>query len=88
MQLPEFLKLELSFALIDYLFALPDTLLEDELFGHERGAFTSAEARREGLIAHAEKGTLFLDEVDTLARKAQVDLLRVLHRLIREAGGW
>jgi DNA-binding NtrC family response regulator len=58
--------------------SLPDTLLEDELFGHERGAFTGAEARREGLIAHAEKGSLFLDEVDTLARKAQVDLLRVL----------
>ena len=58
--------------------SLPDTLLEDELFGHERGAFTSAEYRREGLLAHAEKGTLFLDEVDTLARKAQVDLLRVL----------
>ncbi|HEX3436593.1 MAG TPA: sigma-54 dependent transcriptional regulator [Pseudacidobacterium sp.] len=58
--------------------SLPDTLLEDELFGHERGAFTHAEARREGLIAQAENGTLFLDEVDTLACKAQVDLLRVL----------
>jgi DNA-binding NtrC family response regulator len=58
--------------------ALPDTLLEDELFGHERGAFTSADSRREGLVAQAEKGTLFLDEVDTLAHKAQVDLLRVL----------
>lgn len=51
--------------------SLPDTLLEDELFGHERGAFTHAEARREGLIAQAENGTLFLDEVDTLACKAQ-----------------
>jgi DNA-binding NtrC family response regulator len=58
--------------------ALADTLLEDELFGHERGAFTSADLRREGLVAQAEKGTLFLDEVDTLAPKAQVDLLRVL----------
>jgi DNA-binding NtrC family response regulator len=58
--------------------SLADTLLEDELFGHERGAFTSAEGSRDGLIAHVEKGTLFLDEVDTLARKAQVDLLRVL----------
>ncbi len=58
--------------------SLPDTLLEDELFGHERGAFTNADSRREGLIAQAENGTLFLDEVDTLARKAQVDLLRVL----------
>jgi DNA-binding NtrC family response regulator len=58
--------------------ALPETLLEDELFGHERGAFTSAEKRRIGLIQQAENGTLFLDEVDTLAPKAQVDLLRVL----------
>jgi DNA-binding NtrC family response regulator len=58
--------------------SLPDTLLEDELFGHEKGAFTGAHARREGLIAQARKGTLFLDEVDTLSTKAQVDLLRVL----------
>jgi two-component system, NtrC family, response regulator GlrR len=55
-----------------------DSLLEDELFGHERGAFTSATARRDGLIAHAECGTLFLDEVDSLSTKAQIDLLRVL----------
>jgi DNA-binding NtrC family response regulator len=58
--------------------ALPDTLLEDELFGHERGAFTDARGRREGLIAQAEKGTLFLDEIDSLSRKAQVSLLRVV----------
>jgi DNA-binding NtrC family response regulator len=58
--------------------ALPETLLEDELFGHERGAFTDAHMRRPGLIAQAEKGTLFLDEVDTLTPKAQVALLRVL----------
>jgi DNA-binding NtrC family response regulator len=58
--------------------ALPDTLLEDELFGHERGAFTDAHMRRPGLITQAEKGTLFLDEVDTLTLKAQVALLRVL----------
>lgn len=55
-----------------------DSLLEDELFGHERGAFTSATARREGLIAHAECGTLFFDEIDSLPPKAQVDLLQVL----------
>ena len=58
--------------------SFPDTLFEDELFGHERGAFTGAHGRREGLIAQAKKGTLFLDEVDTLSQKAQVDLLRVL----------
>ena len=58
--------------------ALPDTLLEDELFGHERGAFTDARMRREGLIAEAEHGTLFLDEIDSLTPRAQVALLRVL----------
>lgn len=58
--------------------ALSETLFEDELFGHARGAFTDAHVRREGLIAHAEGGTLLLDEVDTLAPKAQIDLLRVL----------
>jgi DNA-binding NtrC family response regulator len=58
--------------------SLPDTLLEDELFGHERGAFTGAHAQRHGLIAQAEKGTLFLDEVEAMSLKAQVALLRVL----------
>jgi DNA-binding NtrC family response regulator len=58
--------------------SLPDSLLEDELFGHERGAFTDAHAQRHGLIAQAEKGTLFLDEVETMSLKAQVALLRVL----------
>jgi DNA-binding NtrC family response regulator len=58
--------------------SLPDTLLEDELFGHKRGAFTDAHAQRKGLIAQSEGGTLFLDEVETMTLKAQVALLRVL----------
>ena len=57
---------------------LNDTLLEDELFGHERGAFTDAKTHRAGLISHAEKGTLFLDEVDGLSLRAQIALLRIL----------
>src|SRR5688572_20974214 len=59
--------------------ALPDTLLEDELFGHERGAFTDAHAQRQGLLAQAHKGTIFLDEVESLTPRAQGALLRVLH---------
>jgi DNA-binding NtrC family response regulator len=58
--------------------ALPDTLLEDELFGHERGAFTDARERRSGLLSQAERGTLFLDEIDSLTPRAQVALLRIL----------
>ena len=58
--------------------ALMDTLLESELFGHERGAFTDAHARRPGLISQAARGTLFLDELDTLTPRAQVALLRFL----------
>ncbi len=58
--------------------SIPDTLLEAELFGHERGAFTDAHAERAGLIAQANRGTLFLDEVDALTMRAQVALLRVL----------
>ena len=56
--------------------ALPDHLLEAELFGHERGAFTDAKLARRGLVAEANGGTLFLDEVDALSAKAQVALLR------------
>ena len=58
--------------------ALIDTLFESELFGHERGAFTDAHARRQGLMAQAAGGTLFLDEADTLTPRGQVALLRAL----------
>ena len=58
--------------------AIPVELLENELFGHERGAFTGASSARNGLIQEAEKGTLFLDEVDCLPQLAQVKLLRFL----------
>ncbi|MEN3329681.1 MAG: two-component system, NtrC family, response regulator GlrR [Acidobacteriota bacterium] len=58
--------------------AIPVELLENELFGHERGAFTGASGSRSGLIQEAEKGTLFLDEIDCLPLLAQVKLLRFL----------
>lgn len=58
--------------------ALPDHLLENELFGHKRGAYTDARADAPGLLSLANSGTLFLDEVDSLSSKAQVMLLRAL----------
>ena len=58
--------------------ALPEGLIESELFGVERGAFTDARQSRRGLVAEARGGTLFLDEVDALSPKAQVTLLRFL----------
>ena len=58
--------------------ALPDQLVENELFGHLKGAYTSAYTPQRGLVAEADGGTLFLDEVDTLSPSAQVKLLRFL----------
>ena len=60
--------------------ALPDSLAESELFGHERGAFTGAVAARSGRFEMAHRGTLFLDEVATLSPAVQAKLLRVLER--------
>lgn len=58
--------------------ALPESVLESELFGHEAGAFTGAQKRRIGRIEHANKGTLFLDEIESCPPAVQVKLLRVL----------
>ncbi|MFH1060993.1 MAG: sigma-54 dependent transcriptional regulator [Pseudomonadota bacterium] len=68
--------------------ALTETLLESELFGHEKGSFTGASARRKGRFELADKGTLFLDEVGEIAPSLQVKLLRVLQeRTFERVGG-
>lgn len=68
--------------------AIPETLLESEIFGHERGAFTGADGRRSGLFELADGGSLFLDEVAEMAPATQAKLLRVLEeRSFRRLGG-
>jgi DNA-binding NtrC family response regulator len=68
--------------------ALPETLLESELFGHEKGSFSGASRQKPGCFEQANRGTLFLDEVTEMSAKSQVDLLRVLEtRQLTRVGG-
>ena len=68
--------------------AIPETLLESEIFGHEKGAFTGAMERRQGVFELADRGTIFLDEIAEMTPQTQVKLLRVLQeRSFRRLGG-
>src|SRR5262249_30397611 len=68
--------------------ALPENLLESELFGHERGAFTGAVREKKGLFQEADRGTIFLDEIGEMTPSMQVKLLRALQqKVVRKVGG-
>ena len=83
----ESLRAEMPFVAVSCA-ALTESLLESELFGHERGAFTGAVSRRKGKFEAADGGTLFLDEVGDIGPKLQLDLLRVLEeRKFHRVGG-
>ena len=67
--------------------AVPENLIESELFGHESGAFTGAKGRRVGRFEHANQGTLFLDEIESMPMAVQIHLLRVLQERVVERLG-
>ncbi|MFB9216782.1 sigma-54-dependent transcriptional regulator [Vibrio sinaloensis] len=67
--------------------AVPENLIESELYGHEKGAFTGADAKRIGKFEHAQGGTLFLDEIESMPMQAQIRLLRVLQERVIERVG-
>ncbi len=67
--------------------AVPENLLESELYGHEKGAFTGADSKRVGKFEHAQHGTLFLDEIESMPMQAQIKLLRVLQERVIERLG-
>jgi transcriptional regulator with GAF, ATPase, and Fis domain len=68
--------------------AIPETLVESELFGHEKGAFTGASKRKPGRFEVAAKGTIFLDEIGTISLPTQVRLLQVLQdKVFQRVGG-
>lgn len=68
--------------------AIPETLIDDEFFGHEKGAFTDAKIQKKGVFERASGGTLFLDEIGELSLAAQVRLLRVLQqKIVTRIGG-
>ncbi|KHT45795.1 sigma-54-dependent transcriptional regulator [Vibrio sinaloensis] len=67
--------------------AVPENLIESELYGHEKGAFTGADATRIGKFEHAQGGTLFLDEIESMPMQAQIRLLRVLQERVIERVG-